>query len=117
MDLKTKCIKNVLLTFNDVFFMFSHYDLLMIIFFVFQDIIRRYKSSKFGSKETHRSSFDQFPNKVAIQLNDTHPSLAIPELMRILIDVEKLTWEKVSVFKSIISVLCKITLNFLLGFK
>lgn len=60
-----------------------------------QDIIRRYKSSKFGSREHHRTDFDCFPDKVAIQLNDTHPSLAIPELMRILVDVEKLTWDKV----------------------
>ena len=60
-----------------------------------QDIIRRYKSSKFGSKEHHRTDFDIFPDKVAIQLNDTHPSLAIPELMRILIDIEGLSWEKV----------------------
>lgn len=60
-----------------------------------QDIIRRYKSSKFGSKEHHRTDFDSFPDKVAIQLNDTHPSLAIPELMRILVDVEKLSWNKV----------------------
>ncbi|TGZ53808.1 hypothetical protein DBV15_10466 [Temnothorax longispinosus] len=60
-----------------------------------QDIIRRYKSSKFGSREHHRTDFTAFPDKVAIQLNDTHPSLAIPELMRILIDVEKLSWEEV----------------------
>lgn len=56
--------------------------------------ISRYKASKFGSKEHHRTDFDLFPDKVAIQLNDTHPSLAIPELMRILIDVEGLPWEK-----------------------
>lgn len=58
-----------------------------------QDIIRRYKSSKFGSRDAVRTNFDSFPDKVAIQLNDTHPSLAIPELMRILMDVEGLTWE------------------------
>jgi glycogen phosphorylase len=63
--------------------------------FVYKDIIRRFKSSKFGSREAIRTNFDSFPDKVAIQLNDTHPSLAIPELMRIFMDVEGLTWEKV----------------------
>uniref|UniRef100_A0A646QJD6 Alpha-1,4 glucan phosphorylase n=1 Tax=Hemiscolopendra marginata TaxID=943146 RepID=A0A646QJD6_9MYRI len=59
-----------------------------------QDIVRRYKSSKFGSRDPIRTSFEYFPDKVAIQLNDTHPSLAIPELMRILVDIEGLPWEK-----------------------
>jgi starch phosphorylase len=51
-----------------------------------QDIIRRFKKA-------HRS-FTSFPEKVAIQLNDTHPVLSIPELMRLLVDNEKIPWEK-----------------------
>jgi len=50
------------------------------------DIIRRYKKA--------HTSFDMFSDKVAIQLNDTHPALAIAELMRILVDLEKLPWDK-----------------------
>jgi glycogen phosphorylase len=59
-----------------------------------QDIIRRFKTSKFGCREEIRHDFKTFPDKVAIQLNDTHPSLALPELMRILLDQEGLTWEE-----------------------
>jgi len=51
-----------------------------------QDIIRRYK-------KTH-NNFNSFPCKVAIQLNDTHPAIAIPELMRILMDEEGVGWDK-----------------------
>jgi starch phosphorylase len=36
----------------------------------------------------------EFHNYVAVQLNDTHPSLGIVELMRILVDVEKLSWKQ-----------------------
>ncbi|XP_067319223.1 glycogen phosphorylase, liver form isoform X2 [Anolis sagrei] len=59
-----------------------------------QDIIRRFKASKFGSTESVRTAFDSFPDQVAIQLNDTHPAMAIPELMRIFLDIERLPWEK-----------------------
>jgi len=58
------------------------------------DIIRRFKSSVFGCRDPVRTNFRTFPDKVAIQLNDTHPSLAIPELMRIFIDVEHLEWDE-----------------------
>jgi len=51
-----------------------------------QDIIRRYKKT--------RTTFDEFPDKVAIQLNDTHPAIAIAELMRLLVDIEGLEWDK-----------------------
>jgi starch phosphorylase len=50
------------------------------------DIIRRFKKSKRPWKE--------FPDQVAIQLNDTHPTLAIVELQRILIDQEGLEWDE-----------------------
>src|SRR5205085_5089825 len=39
-------------------------------------------------------TLENFPEKVAIQLNDTHPAIAIPELMRILVDEHSIAWEK-----------------------
>jgi starch phosphorylase len=51
-----------------------------------QDIIRRYQVN-------HRD-FDRFADKVVIQLNDTHPSLAIVELMRIFLDDYGMEWER-----------------------
>ncbi|KIM29179.1 glycosyltransferase family 35 protein [Serendipita vermifera MAFF 305830] len=48
------------------------------------DIMRRFKNTG--------KDISEFPNLVAIQLNDTHPTLAIPELMRILVDEEDVEW-------------------------
>ncbi len=47
--------------------------------------------------EAHKKNFGDLhslPDKLAIQINDTHPALAIPELIRILIDEEGFTWEE-----------------------
>jgi glycogen phosphorylase len=49
------------------------------------DILRRYKKLN--------RDWEQFPNYVAIQLNDTHPAIAVPELMRLLLDEQGLEWE------------------------
>lgn len=51
-----------------------------------QDILHRYLR--------HRKDFDELPDKVAIQLNDTHPSIAVADLMRLLVDIHHLTWDK-----------------------
>jgi len=50
------------------------------------DVVRRYK-------KTH-TSFDAFADKNAIQLNDTHPAIAVAELMRVLVDLHKQPWDK-----------------------
>lgn len=54
----------------------------------FQDMIARFKERKSDRK------WSEFPTKVAVQLNDTHPTLAIPELMRLLMDEEGLGWDE-----------------------
>ncbi|MGH9818092.1 MAG: glycogen/starch/alpha-glucan phosphorylase, partial [Candidatus Acidiferrales bacterium] len=51
-----------------------------------REILRRY--------QRRNSGFDAFPEQVAIQLNDTHPAIAIAELMRLLVDHQSLPWEK-----------------------
>ncbi len=51
-----------------------------------QDVIRRFKKQ-------HTGRWDELPEKVAIQLNDTHPSISIPEMMRVLVDEERVDWD------------------------
>ena len=51
-----------------------------------RDIIRRFRF--------RNSDWEAFPDKVVIQLNDTHPVLAIPELMRLLVDENGIGWEQ-----------------------
>src|SRR5512144_611727 len=50
------------------------------------DLVRRFRRNN--------SDWSRLPDKVAIQLNDTHPTLAVPELMRILLDEAQLGWEQ-----------------------
>ena len=52
-----------------------------------QDCVRRFV-------DTHGSNWEQLPEKVAFQLNDTHPSIAVAELMRVLMDDHRLGWTK-----------------------
>jgi glycogen phosphorylase len=51
-----------------------------------RDIVRRYRRD--------HDNFDAFPDKVAMQLNDTHPTLTVAELMRVFIDEGDVPWEK-----------------------
>jgi glycogen phosphorylase len=51
-----------------------------------QDIMRRFKAN--------HSDWKQFPEYNVLQLNDTHPAIAIPELMRLLIDEKGLNWDE-----------------------
>jgi starch phosphorylase len=51
-----------------------------------QDILRRFMKSE--------RSFDRLPDTIVIQVNDTHPALAIAELMRLLVDIHHLGWSE-----------------------
>ncbi len=50
------------------------------------DLVRRFRR--------HNADWSKFPEKAAIQLNDTHPAMAVPELMRILLDEAHLEWDQ-----------------------
>ena len=52
-----------------------------------RDILRRHRRNP-------ANSWDNFADKVAVQLNDTHPAIAVVELMRILVDEEAMDWER-----------------------
>lgn len=73
---------------NDLFYLGKQLRFEQQYFFVacsLADIVRRFKKTGLPWKT--------FPKKAAIQLNDTHPALAVPELMRILLDRENLEWD------------------------
>src|SRR5262249_51174207 len=50
------------------------------------DLVRRFRRCN--------TDWGAFPDKAAIQLNDTHPTMAVPELMRILLDDAHLGWDE-----------------------
>ena len=50
------------------------------------DLVRRFRRSN--------ADWGELPDRVAIQLNDTHPTMAVPELMRVLLDEAQLPWER-----------------------
>ncbi len=52
-----------------------------------QDILRRFK-------EENGSDWSRLPEKISVQLNETHPALIIPEMMRILVDRERIGWDQ-----------------------
>eukprot|EP00730_Choanoeca_flexa_P006785 TRINITY_DN12225_c3_g1_i3.p1 TRINITY_DN12225_c3_g1~~TRINITY_DN12225_c3_g1_i3.p1 ORF type:complete len:859 (+),score=205.07 TRINITY_DN12225_c3_g1_i3:92-2668(+) len=66
-----------------------------------QDIICRYKAMQLNSCDRYtrggadlREDMSRLPEKVVLNLNDTHPALAVPELMRLLLDTYCLGWEE-----------------------
>jgi len=52
-----------------------------------QDILHRFH-------QEHNGSWDLLPEKIAIQLNDTHPAIAVAEMMHALVDIFRLKWER-----------------------
>ena len=51
-----------------------------------QSILRRFKNKN--------NNITELPDKIAVHINDTHPALAVPELMRLLLDIEGLSWDE-----------------------
>lgn len=81
---------------NDAFFEGQELRLKQEYFLVaasLHDVVKRFKSDIYGRSKKGKAMFFNLPKKVAIQLNDSHPALAIPELMRILVDEEYIDWD------------------------
>ena len=51
-----------------------------------QDMLHRYRK--------HADNWDSLPDKIAVQMNDTHPSIAVAEMMRLLVDIHQLSWDQ-----------------------
>lgn len=68
-----------------------------------QDILRRFQLiDENGPK---RQDFRELPDKIIIHLNDSHLALTIPEMMRLLVDVEGVGWDEVGIL-TILKALC-----------
>ena len=69
-----------------------------------QDVMARYK-------ETGHKDWKDFPNKACFQMNDTHPTIAVAELMRLLIDQEGLSWEDAWSITTKVIIACSVSLH------
>ena len=59
---------------------------ILIVGLFLQDVIKSFLDAKPGRK------WEELSEKVAVQLNDTHPSIGVAEIMRLLIDVHGVGW-------------------------
>ena len=84
--LKQQCVSSILRRVYHRLSANSHVHRYFLVSATIQDILRRHASCGY--------SLQQLPDFMCMQLNDTHPTLAIVELMRILVDEKNLPWEE-----------------------